>query len=147
MTFSSHFSGHLDPHILNYELSVGCLLIRSKLQEAIGILQVGHTFSVFLLLFQSFVVVQSLSCIRLFVTSWTAACQAALSSTIFWSLLKFMSIELVMLSNHLILYCPLITLPSLSQHQSLPKSQLFTSGGQSIGVSASALVLSMNIEG
>ena len=113
MTFSSHFSGHLDPHILNYELSVGCLLIRSKLQEAIGILQVGHTFSVFLLLFQSFVVVQSLSCIRLFVTSWTAACQAALSSTISQSLLKFMSIVSVMLWNHFVLCHLLLLLPTM----------------------------------
>jgi len=113
MTFSSHFSGHLDPHILNYELSVGCLLIRSKLQEAIGILQVGHTFSVFLLLFQSFVVVQSLSCVRLFVTSWTAACQAALSSTISQSLLKFMSIVSVMLWNHFVLCHLLLLLPSM----------------------------------
>ena len=113
MTFSSHFSGHLDPHILNYELSVGCLLIRSKLQEAIGILQVGHPFSVFLLLFQSFVVVQSLSCVRLFVTSWTAACQAALSSTISQSLLKFMSIVSVMLWNHFVLCHLLLLLPSM----------------------------------
>ena len=57
------------------------------------------------------VVVQSLSHVWLFVTPWTVACQAPLSSTISWSLLKLMSIELVMLSNHLILYCPLITLP------------------------------------
>ena len=48
-----------------------------------------------------------------FVTPWTVAHQAPLSSTISRSLLKFMSIELVMLSNHLILYCPLLLLPSL----------------------------------
>ena len=48
-----------------------------------------------------------------FVTPWTVAHQAPLSSTISWSLLKFMSIELVMLSNHLILYCPLLLLPAL----------------------------------
>ena len=58
-------------------------------------------------------VVQCLSCIWLFVTPWTAACQAPLSFTISWSLLRFMSIEWVMLSNHLILCCPLLLLPSV----------------------------------
>ena len=50
-----------------------------------------------------FVVVQSLSHLQPFVTTWTAARQASLSITVCWSLLKFMSIKLVMLSNHLIL--------------------------------------------
>ena len=54
-----------------------------------------------------------LSCVQLFVTPWTAALQASLSFTISQSLLKFMSIELVMLSNHLILCCPLLFLPSI----------------------------------
>ena len=57
--------------------------------------------------------VQSLSCVRLFATPWTAACQASLSFTISWSLLKLMSTESVMPSNCLILCCPLILLPSL----------------------------------
>ena len=52
--------------------------------------------------------VQSLSRVQLFTTSWTAACQASLSITNSWSLLKLMSIESVMLSNHLILCRPLI---------------------------------------
>ena len=52
------------------------------------------------------------SCVQLFMTPWTAACQAPLPSTVSQSLLKFMCIELVMLSNHLILFCPLILLPS-----------------------------------
>ena len=56
--------------------------------------------------------VQSLGHVRLFVTPWTAACQASLSITISWSLLKLMSIESVMPSNHLILCCPLLLLPS-----------------------------------
>ena len=60
-----------------------------------------------------FVVVQSLNYGWLFVTRWTAARPAPLSSTISWSLLKFMSIESVMLSNHLILCCPLFLLPSI----------------------------------
>ena len=46
-------------------------------------------------------------------TPWTAAHQASLSSTVSWSLLKFMSIESVMPSNHLILCCPLLLLPSI----------------------------------
>ena len=57
--------------------------------------------------------VQSLSHVRLFVTSWTAACQASLTFTNSWSLLKFMSIESVMPSNHLILCHSLLLLPSI----------------------------------
>ena len=53
---------------------------------------------------------QLLSHVQLFVTSWTEACQASLSITNSWSLLKVMSIELVMPSNHLILCCPLLPL-------------------------------------
>ena len=49
----------------------------------------------------------------LFVTPWTAACQASLSFTISWNLPKFMSIALVMPSSHLILWCPLLLLPSI----------------------------------
>ena len=83
---------------------------------------------------------------------WTAALQTSLSFTTYWNLLKLMSIELVMPSNHLILCCPLLLLP-----QSFPASlglglglglglwsfavsQLFPLGGQSNGVSASHLV-------
>ena len=58
-------------------------------------------------------VFQSLTHVQLFVTSWTAAHQASLSFTISWSLLKFMSIESVMLYNHLILCRPLLFLPSI----------------------------------
>ena len=57
--------------------------------------------------------VQSLSCIRLFVTPWTAARQTSLSITSSWSLIRLMSIEAVMPSNHLILCCPLLLLPSI----------------------------------
>ena len=57
--------------------------------------------------------VQSLSRVGLFATPWTAARQASLSITNSWSLLKLMSIESVMPSNHLILYCPLLLLPSI----------------------------------
>ena len=57
--------------------------------------------------------VQSLSHVQLFATPWTAACQASLSITNAQSLLKLMSIESVMPSNHLILCCPLLLLPSV----------------------------------
>ena len=60
----------------------------------------------------SFIVVQSLSHVHLFVTPWTAACQASQSS-ISRSLFKLMSIESVMPSNHLVLCCPLLLLPSI----------------------------------
>ena len=55
--------------------------------------------------------VQLLSCVWLFVTPWTTACQASLSITNSWSLPKLKSIESVMPSNHLILCCPLLLLP------------------------------------
>ena len=57
--------------------------------------------------------VQSLSGVRLFATPWTAAHQASLSVTNSWSLLKLMSIESVMQSDHLILCHPLVLLPSI----------------------------------
>ena len=59
-------------------------------------------------------VVQLLSCVQLFATSCTATRQAFLSFVISLTLLKFMSIELVMPSNHLVLCCPLVFLPSNS---------------------------------
>ena len=57
--------------------------------------------------------VQLFSRVQLFVTPWTAACQASLSITNSRSLLKLMSIESVMASKHLILCCPLLLLPSI----------------------------------
>ena len=57
--------------------------------------------------------VQSLSCVQLFATPWTAACQDPLSISNSWSLLKLMSIESVVPSNRLILCCPLLLLPSM----------------------------------
>ena len=59
------------------------------------------------------IVVQSLSHVWLFPTPWTIACQASPSFTISWSLLKFMSLQSVMLSNHLICCCPLLLLLSI----------------------------------
>ena len=90
--------------------------------------------------------VQLLSRVWLFVIPWTAACQASLSITNAQRLLKLSSIESVMPSNHLILCHPLLLPPSIFPN-SFPMSPFFTSGGQSIGVSASASVLSMNIQG
>ena len=80
------------------------------------------------------VVVQLPSHVQLFVTPWTTACQASLCFTISRSLLKRMSIESVIPSNHLILCWPLLLLPqSFPASGSFPMSQLFKSGGQSIG--------------
>ena len=76
--------------------------------------------------------VQSLSCVQLFATPWTAACQASLSITNSQNLLKLMSIESVMPSNHLILCHPFSShLQSFPASGSFPSSQFFTSGGQS----------------
>ena len=61
----------------------------------------------------SVAVVQLSSCVWLFVTPWTAACQSSLSFTISWSLPKFMFIALVMPSSHLIFRYPLLLLPSI----------------------------------
>ena len=65
---------------------------------------------------------QSLNHVRLFVTPWTAAHQASLSITNSQSLLKLMSIESVMPSNHLTLCCPLLLLPSI-----FPSIRVFSS--------------------
>ena len=91
-------------------------------------------------------IVQLLSHVQLFVTPGTIACQVLLSSTISWSLLKLMFTELVMLSNHLIFWSPLsFCFQSFPTLESFQTSWLFTSAGQNIGASASALVLPMNI--
>ena len=79
-------------------------------------------------------------------TPWTAACQASLSITNSWSLFKLMPIESVMPSNHLILCHPLLLPSVFPESGSFQISQFFTSGGQSIGISASTSVLPMNIQ-
>ena len=92
--------------------------------------------------------VQSLSHVRLFATAWTAARQASLSITNSQSPPKPMSFELVMPYNHLILCHPLFLLPSIFPSTRIfSNEKIFTSGGQSIGASASASVLPMNIQG
>ena len=91
--------------------------------------------------------VQSLSHVWLFATPWTAAPQASLSIANSQSLLKLMSIESAMPSNHLIFCHPLFLLSSIFPSiRVFLMSQFFPSGGQSIGVSASTSVLPMNIQ-
>ena len=107
-------------------------------------LQLEWSLSLPLCQHQVLLSVQSLSRVWLFMTPGTEAHQASLSITNPWSLLKLTSIEPVMLSNHLIC-CPLLLPPSIFP-SIFSVSQLLTSAGQSIGVSASALVLPMNIQ-
>ena len=89
-------------------------------------------------------IIQSLGHGQLFASPWTGAHQASLSFTIFQSLLKLMSFESMMPSNHLILCYPLL-LQSFPESGYFLISQLFTSGGQNIGASASAKIPPMNI--
>ena len=91
--------------------------------------------------------VQLLSRVQVLSNPSTAARQAALSIINSQSLLRLITIELVMPPNHLILSSPSPPAFNLSQNQgAFPMSQCFTSSSQSIGVSASASVLSMNIQ-
>ena len=90
----------------------------------------------------------SIVSVLLFVSPWTAVCQASLSFTISQTLLKLMSIESVIPSNHLISIVSFSSCPkSFPASGSFPMSWLFASDGQSIGVLASASVLPMNIQG
>ena len=92
-------------------------------------------------------VVQLFGCVRLFATLWTAAHHASLSFTISCSLLKLLSTESVMPSNHLVLWHPLFLQPSI-----FPSIRVFSNElalcirWPSIGASASASVLPMNIQ-
>ena len=90
--------------------------------------------------------VQLPSHVQLFVTPWPAAHQASLSFTNSQSQPKHVSIESVMPSNHLILCLPLLLPQSFPASGSFQMNQLFTSGSQSIGVSASTSVLPMNTQ-
>ena len=92
--------------------------------------------------------VQLLSRVWLFVTPWTVAHQASLSIHNSWSLLKLMSIKSVIPSNLSSSVIPFSScLQSFPASGSFPVSQFFTPGSQSIGASASASVLPMNIQG
>ena len=96
----------------------------------------------------TFSLIQSLGRVQPLLNPWTAARQASLSITNSRSLLKLMSIESVMPSNHLILSRLLLLLPSsFPASRSFPVSHFFASGGQRMEVSASASVLPMNIQG
>ena len=92
------------------------------------------------------VVVQSLSHIQLFATPWMTATQISLSITNSRSLIRFMSIELMMASKHLILCHPLLMPSIFPSIRVLLVSQFFTSGGQSTKISASSRVLPMNTQ-
>ena len=86
------------------------------LRVAFSLILYSQIYSCWHIDYSSFIliiVVLSLSCAQLFSIPWAAAHQAPMFSTISWNLLKFMSIELVMLSNHLILCCPHLLLPSV----------------------------------
>ena len=94
------------------------------------------------------VVVQLLTRVQIIETPCSAAYQAPLFFTVFRSLLKFKSVESVMLSDHLILCCPLLRLPSIFPSiRVFSNSQLFASDGQRIGASALVSILPMNIQG
>ena len=103
----------------------------------------SHPFNV------SFVIIQSLTHVQLFATPWTTAFQASLSFIISSSLLKFMSIDSVMLSSYLISSAKFfsICLQSFPPSGSFPVSRLYASGGQSIIASALASVFPMFIQG
>ena len=114
--------------------------VRTKLQYVKAV----YCHSAYLTYMQSSV--QSLSHIQIFATPWTAEPQASLSISNSWNLLTLMAVKSVMPSNHLILCHPLFLLPSFPASGSFPMSQFFSSGDQSIGVSASASVLPVNIQ-
>ena len=91
--------------------------------------------------------VQSLSRVRLFATPWTVARQTSLSIADSRSLHKLISMESVMPSSHLTLFRPLLLLPSIFPSiRVFQMSQFFSSGGQSIGISALASIVPMNIQ-
>ena len=126
----SAFSSTLPPIILDHHWSIYCLY--TSIFSRMSYLSCCHSVSK--------------SCPTLGIL-WTPAPQASLSFTISQSLLKFMSIESVMLSNHLILCCPLLLLPS-----NFPSIRVFDTESalhiddQSIGASATTSVLPMSIQ-
>ena len=103
--------------------SEGCLytlfIVSFAVQKLLSLIR-SHLFQ--------FSSLQLLSSVQLFATPWTAACEASLSVTDSWSLLKLMSIESVMPSNHFILCHPFSCLQSFPVSGSFQMSQLFASG-------------------
>ena len=127
-----------------YDLAIVCLYIQLfNIREW----KIALTEKSIVVAKMSIVALQSPSHVQLFATPWTAACHTSLSLTISWELPKFMSIESVISSNHLILCCLLLLLPSNFPSTRVFLNELvFASSSQSIGVSASASVLSMSIQ-
>ena len=97
--------------------------------------------------FSSVSSVQSLSRVRLFVTPWIAARQASLSVTNSWRSLRLTSIEAVILSNHLILFHPLLLPPIFSCIRVFSNELALCISGQSIGSSSWASVFPTDIQG
>ena len=136
-------------------ISFLCLLPPSSGSQNVSCLQETDTKEIIKQVWISFysiscsVLLLLFSCVRLFATPWTAASQASLSFTISQNLLRCMSIELVMPSNHLILCRPLQSLSSPSAFSLSQQQGLFQwvssshQGGQSIGASASVLPVSI----
>ena len=109
--FCHRFTDPSDDFLNNWLLTPWDTLLTSMIEYSSG--SSLRWFFPYLLDNPPLVVVQLPNSVQLFAISWTAAHQASLSLTIFWSLPKFMSIASVMPSSHLILWCPLLLLPSI----------------------------------
>ena len=120
-----------------------CLAVQIRVEK--GALK-NRFISVQFIWSHQFSSVQSLSRVWLFTIPWTAACQASLSITNSQSLLKLMSTESVMSSNHFILYHPFLHPSIFPSIRVFSNESFFASSGQIIGVSASVSVLPMNIK-
>ena len=130
-----HFPTQKDA-VFNFRMSYPALLCSS------------FSYGFFLEAIWGIISVQSLSHVQLFVTPWTVARLASLSITNSWSLLKLTSIESVtpIQPSHPLSPPFSSCLQSFPASESFPRSQFFSSAGQSIGVSASACILPMNIQ-
>ena len=132
MGFHCLLQGILPTHGLNFVSYVSC----------IGRHVLYYTWEA-----QSLNKIPSFSCVWLFATPWTAACQASLCITNSWSLLTLTSVRLVMPCKHLILCRPLLLLPSIFPRiRVFPNESILCIRWPKIGVSASASVLPMNIQ-
>ena len=140
--FHSDLCGHWRDMFSCRQMSSG--LAFTKANTHAQVLMEGYHIT-FMFCYQYISSFQLLNCVQLVATPWTAACQASRSITNSWSLPKLMSIESVMPCNHLILCRSLLLMPSIFPSSgSFQMSQLFTSGDQSMEVSASTSVLPMN---
>ena len=132
--------------MLLYSFLTSCYLYHSVFAY---VYHMSVSLCVFVTDYSLLTVVQSLSCDQLFAAPWTATCQASLTFTISQRLFKLMTIEMMMPSNHLILFCPLLFLPSIfpSIRVFSNKSVLHIRWPKINGASASTSALSMNIQG